>query len=308
MKLFRSLTATQRGIAIAIASAAIFGIWPPCLRGVYQDGGNATFTIIVMTWVRALSMAAFCAVTERKLFSTRKETREAFVGGIYQAVSLISAFVALQYIPGPLAIIIMLSHSFMLLLFLAARKEITLDIVTLVSTMSALGGLGLVLDIANQKSFNDVLGIGLAFLSAIAMLSRTYVYGKQTLERHPIVVGAENFLFAAAFCLPIVAYDFPHGPASTQGYMLMALGSIASTIGMFGMFYGISLLGAFRWSLFLKLEPIFTSLFSALLIGETLKLSQYLGVGIVIASLVAYQVADSRKKARIEAQKQMLAR
>lgn len=306
--LFRSLTVTQRGIVIAVLSAIVFGLWPPALRGVYQDGGNASFTIIVVTWVRGLSMAAFCAMTRRALFSTRKETKEAFIGGIYQAVSLIAAFEALHYIPGPIMIIILLSHTLMLLLFLAIRKEIELHFVTLAATVSALGGLALVLDIAHQDTSGSLLGIGLAFFSAVAIVSRAYVYGKQTAERHPIVVGAENFLFAAILCLPIALYEFPRGPATLEGYALMAVGSVASSLGMFGMFYGISLLGAFRWSLYIKLEPIFTSLFSAWLIGETLKASQYLGIAVVVASLVAYQVADSRRKARLEAQKQILAR
>jgi drug/metabolite transporter (DMT)-like permease len=55
------------------------------------------------------------------------------------------------------------------------------------------------------------------------------------------------------------------------------------------MFYAIRLLGSFQYSLMVKAEPVFTALLSALLAGEILTVSQYLGMALVIVSLIGYQ-------------------
>lgn len=306
MSLFRSLTATQRGIVIALLSAVVFGLWPPAVRGIYQEGGNPSFALIVTTWVRTLGLTVFCFATGKRVFASSKDIRIALTGAFFQSASIIALFVALNFVAGPVVIIILFSHTLMLLLFMAMRGEVKLDIVTCATTAAALGGLVLVLDIFHQKTEGSIVGYCLAFTAALATVSRLYVFGKQVAEKHPIVVGAEIYLVTACLVSLLALYDVPHAPHTLVGLGYTTLGSVVLTLGTFGMFYGISLLGSFRWSLLLKLEPIFTALFSALILGEFLKTSQYLGICVVIASLVTYQAFDSRRKARLEAQKQML--
>ena len=64
------------------------------------------------------------------------------------------------------------------------------------------------------------------------------------------------------------------------------------------MFYAISLLGSFDYSLLSKIEPVFTALFSFLLLGEILKPLQYLGMVIVLGSLAMYQIVSNVKTNR----------
>jgi hypothetical protein len=49
-------------------------------------------------------------------------------------------------------------------------------------------------------------------------------------------------------------------------------------------------------SLFAKTEPIFTTLFSIWILSEGLKTSQYLGMVLVIGSLMVHQFLSHRKK------------
>ena len=81
-----------------------------------------------------------------------------------------------------------------------------------------------------------------------------------------------------------------------MGYVWLALAAVSITLGSFGMFYAVSLIGSFRYSLFMKLEPVFTALFSIALVNEVLKPQQYIGMGIVISSLVIYQLSEQRRK------------
>lgn len=287
--------AMRLGMVCALISAILYGLWPPCARGVYAEGGNATLVMLVNTFLRAVVMGLFCVVKKQRLFATRTDFRQGLFGGLFQALAVIGIYKATEYLPGPVAIIIIFSHTLMLLFFMAWRREIKLDVITVSSTIIALIGLTFVVDVWHHQSGGHLIGILCAFGAAIATVMRLYVFGQQTKDRHPIVVGAENFISASVFLLPFIFIELPQLPTSRLGYGYLTLGSTTSVVATFSMFYGISLLGAFRYSLLLKMEPLFTALFSIFLIGEILKPQQYLGMIFVIGSLVLYQVFDHRR-------------
>jgi drug/metabolite transporter (DMT)-like permease len=62
------------------------------------------------------------------------------------------------------------------------------------------------------------------------------------------------------------------------------------------MFYGIAALGAFQYSLMAKLEPIFTALFSVIVLNQVLGFYQYLGIVLVVGSLSAYQLLQKKQQ------------
>lgn len=291
----RFLTPYRLGLLIAVFAAVAYGVWPAAVRGMYANGANPVFALLVMTWMRGLSMAIFCLATRKPMFSSPRDIRQGITGGIFQAITLISVYLALTYISGPLMIIIIFSHTLMLLFYMAWRGEIRLDAFTVVTTAIALAGLSLVLDLWHKQPSGNWWGILLSFIGALATVSRLYVYGHQTQERHPIVVGAENFMTAAILVSFAVFYELPHAPTATGwGYAL--LGGVALSAATAAMFYGIMLMGSFRWSLLAKMEPVFTSLFSAYFVNEVLALRQYVGIAIVLSSLTLYQIVDYRRK------------
>lgn len=287
----------QLGIVMAITTAIVFGVYPAAMRAAYAHGANASFMVIAATWSRALMLTFFCVIKGKALFQTRRDFKSAVTGGFFQAVSVLSIVSALLFLPGPLVILIVFTHTLMLLFYMALRREILLDTFTVCSTVVALFGLSLVLDVFHQQPTGNFIGMGLSFLAALATVSRLYIYGHQTKVRNPVVVGAENFLLAACFVLPSALVSKPQVATSLAGNLDALLACASLSLGTFGMFYGISILGSFRWSLFSKLEPVFTSVFSMLLLGEILKAQQYTGMLIVVGSLAFYQFIDQKRHA-----------
>jgi drug/metabolite transporter (DMT)-like permease len=287
--------ASLKGLLLALTTAAVFGVYPAATRALYADGGNVILAIVVIMWMRALGLLIACLPSRPKLFPTRAETRQAIRGGFLQAVSNLSLFAALTYLPGPLVLITLFSHTLMLLFFMAWKGEIRLDAVTIVTTVTALGGLTFVLDVWHAQQPGYLLGVGLALFSAIVVVFRFYLYGQQLRTRHPAAVGAENYLLSAIILMPVMLVFPPALPLHAVSYGWLFLAGASLALGSIGMFYGIAMMGAFRWSLFSKMEPIFTAAFSAVLIGEFLKPSQYIGMGVVLASLVLYQAADHKR-------------
>ena len=287
------------GMCLACATALIFGIYPPAARAVYADGGNAVFVILATTWTRACALAVFCCWRQQRMFATSQHTYQAIVGGFYQTLSIFGIIGSLAFLPGPVVIIIIFSHTLMLLFYLAWRGETRLDGLSLVTTVLALIGLSLVVNLWHGDPGRSWLGLSLAALAAIATASRLYVYGHQTKTRHPAVVGAESFLVAALLTLSALGVQSPHPPLSMAGlgWTLICCASLA--VGSFGMFYGIAWIGAFRWSLFSKLEPLFTTVFSVLLVHDILAPSQYLGIILVCASLASYQLMTHSRNLKL---------
>lgn len=289
------LSRTAIGILITIVSAIAYGAYPPAARGVYLDGGNATLVMIVTTWFRALTLAGFCLLTQRKFFISSEDKKSALAGGFFQSISIVGIFTSLLFLPGPLTIAIVFTHTLMQLFFMAWRKEIRLNFPILASTIIALMGLTFVLDIWHAQEMKWI-GVVLAFMSAMATASRMYVYGKQTQTKHAAIVGAEAFLVSAIFISFIALFNQPILPHSTSGYLWLAIASLSLALGTFAMFYGIAMIGPFSFSMFLKLEPIFTAIFSVLFIREILQWHQYAGVIAVVASLLAYQYFSTKIK------------
>lgn len=282
------------GICIAVVTAIVFGAYPAAVRGVYESGGNAVFMVIASTLTRAVFLSTYCLATKKPLFQSAEDAQKAFVGGFFQAVSVLGIFAGLVFLPGPLVLIIVFTHTLMLLLYMAWRGEIELDAFTVWTAVMALVGLSLVLDIWHVQPTSSLIGMAASFIAAVATVSRLYVYGHQTKTRSPAVVGAESFLVASLFTLVAALFQAPAMPASGVGQLFSVIACLSLSIGTFGMFYGISLLGSFQWSLFSKLEPIFTAIFSTLILHEVLAPYQYFGMIVVIISLVLYQIRTHR--------------
>lgn len=287
--------AARMGLLFAVLSAVSFGFYPAAARYAYAEGANASFMMLLTTGTRMLAFWIFCRLAGKKLFADRPALKSGIVGGFFQAVTVGCIFASLLYIPGPVMIIIVFTHTLMLLLFMAWKREVRLDAATLLTTLAALLGLSFVLDLWSAYHSYSPLGMVLAFVAALATGTRLYVYGREMKTRNPAVVGAENFIFAVVFLLPVAAVMTPVGPGNFTGYCFALLAGLTQAAATFSMFYGIQALGAFRFSLFLKLEPVFTALFSIVLLHEVLAWHQYAGIAAVLASLVTYQYIETRR-------------
>ncbi len=286
----------KAGVLIAIAACFAFSLYPPSARAAYADGANAAFVLLLTTLIRTAVLVGFCLKTGRRCFQTKIDTLSAIKGGIAQAVSILGIVVGLAYMQGPLVVIIVFTHTLMLLLYMAWRGEVKLDGPTLLTTVGALVGLVFALDLFGRESTVSLIGFSLVFMSAIATVCRLYVYGHETQSRDPAVIGAENFLVATGLMFLVLLWQVPAPPMHVSGWLWTIVSGLAFGGGTFGMFYAVAHLGAFRWSLLSKIEPVLTAILSAVLVGEYLRVSQYAGIGLVLVSLVGYHIWDYRIK------------
>ena len=285
------------GLLISIGSAMIFGLYPAAAKRVYLEGANPQFVILFTTCARALALIGFCIASGRRFIPEGKRVGPSFIGGLCQFGSIFGILSSLKYIPAPITIIVMFLHTIMLLVYSALKKEIVCGVKLGLITTAALVGVGLVVDAWHHLSSTNLIGCSLALFAAFTTAIRLYVFGKEVQEAHPIVVGSQVFLVAAICAAFWALFDGVVAPSTVEGFWWATLCSLALILGTFGMFYGIAQLGSFQWSLMAKLEPVFTASFAFLLLGETLNLSQYLGVLVILGSLIWYQISPEKSAA-----------
>jgi drug/metabolite transporter (DMT)-like permease len=236
-------------------------------------------------------MTLFCLISKRRLFKSLDDIKAGMQNGIFQTASIVGILGGMVFLPGPVVITIIFSYTTLLYLYLVFKKEEKLDFVTLLSVIAAFVGLGLVVGINNKLADLSYIGLGLSVFAALAAATRMYRYGEVLKHSDPAVIGAQTFVFVLIFSCFLFFYQVPVWPVSFQGWLWAGLAAFSLSLGTFGMFYGIKLIGSFKFAFFIKLEPIFGAVFSFLLIGETLNVVQYAGMAIVILSLCVYQIS-----------------
>ncbi len=283
------------GLFITIMAAFIFGFYPSATRGAYADGANITFIILLTTFYRMVALNAFCFFAKRKLFETRKKIIDGAENGFFQTASIVGILGAMAYLPGSVVITIMFSHTILLYFFLIFKKREKFSYTLSFIILIALLGLSLTTGIIEENFVFSGIGFALAFMAALATSTRIYRYENQMKDSDPALVGAETFIFTMLFCILIAFYQFPVLPQTLTGWMWSHISGISLALGSFGIFYGISMIGAIRFGVYAKLEPVFGAILAYFLIGEILQPFQYVGIALVILSLIAFQLIRNNR-------------
>ncbi len=292
------MSSTAIGILLTCVTSLMYGAYAPAARGAYIEGASVVFVILLTTFMRGGGLFLWCVVKKIPLFTTAQDTVNAFKCGFVQALSIVGNIGALMYLPAPVSVMILFTNTLMLLFYMIWRKEMESNRWLILTTFTALIGLTLVIDFWHAHGEYHILGYGFAILGAVATATRFYVFGKLMKSKPPIAVGAETFVTAFVFLGLLMIYQIPIAPQTTQGWWFVALSALGLTVGSFTMFWGIARIGPFYFSLYNKIEPIWAAVFSVILLHEVLKPGQYMGVVIVIVSLVSYQIWDHRHQKR----------
>ncbi|MBL8639135.1 MAG: DMT family transporter [Alphaproteobacteria bacterium] len=292
------MSSTAIGILLTCVTSLMYGVYAPAARGAYIEGANVVFVILLTTFMRGGGLFLWCVVKKIPLFTTAQDTVNAFKCGFVQALSIVGNIGALMYLPAPVAVMILFTSTLMLLFYMIWRKEMESNRWLILTTFTTLIGLTFVINLWYAQGEYHILGYGFAILGAVATATRLYVFGKLMKSKPPIAIGAETFVTAFVFLGLLMIYQIPIAPQTMQGWWFVALSGLGLTVGSFTMFWAISRIGPFYFSLYNKIDPIWGAVFSVILLHEVLKPGQYIGVVIVIASLVSYQIWDHRHQKR----------
>lgn len=286
--------AARQGYILIFLAALAYSLYPSGARLSYQHGANPTFLIVATTLARTCALVWAARVAGAPLREISTGLSGAFGAGLLQALTIVAIMCSLDYLPGPVMCTILFTHTLMLLGILYLRGEATVSWLAVGSSVVALVGIALVVDVLHNLSGSSGVGVLWAALAAVCSANRLYMYGKQVERGAAEVVGARAFIVASA-CMPLVAlWETPQIPHTVRGVVGVLLASFSLASGTVLFFIALKKIGSFRSSLMLKSEPIFNVITAWLILGERLSFTQYLGIALVMGSLIVYQYGEAR--------------
>ena len=281
-----------RALAMGLAFAVIWSSAYATARVIVADAAPLLSLAIRFTISGALALAVGLALGQR-LRLTPAQWRATLIFGLCQnAIYLGLNFVAMQWIEASLAAIIASTMPLLVAALgwmLFGERIRPLGIVGLLTGMA---GVALIMT-ARMQGGAAPLGLALCLIAALALaLATLMMRGASSGGNLWIVVGLQMWVGAALLWVAALGFEPWRLTASPAWMLAMAyqivMPGIVATVLWFGL---VARIGAVKASTFHFLNPFFGVLIAAVLLGEAVRLTDMIGVVIVMAGILAVQIS-----------------
>jgi len=278
-------TSVGRATLLIVVSALSFGSIS-VLTVLTTSAGVPLLT--AMAWryvVGAVLLGAVTQVKQIRSLPKRRIAQLALIGGVGQALITYLSLHALEYIPvGPLAFLFYTYPAWVALLAAIRRTE-RLTAIRVFALLLALTGVAIMIGAPTERlnPIGVMLALGSALLYSVYLPALEHVQDgiPAMLSTFLLIVGAAiSFAIAALFAGEL---SIPSGTAVWSNIFLLAL--VSTVIAFSTLIKGLSVLGPVRTAIIATVEPFFTALLGALVLGNQFGAATLLG-GILIAAAV----------------------
>ena len=281
------------GLACAFISASLYAIATLSAALAYDAGSNPATVIWIRFLFSSLTLFLVAAALRRPLRPARRDW-PALLGIALGAFGTTNGYLtSVAFIPVSLAVLIF--YTFPLLVGIAEplleRRPIGARMLT--CSVLAFGGLALALG----PSFETLDWRGI-LLAAVASASGLIAFlSTRRLSARADSIGSSAITLALCFlamCLVLPLTSRFALPTGTLGWLGLAAAAVLFMAAYFLQLLALRLAPAGPVALIFNVEPALTVVLAWLILSTTLSLLQALGVGLVIAALVA--AASGRRR------------
>lgn len=273
------------GIILLILSATAFSVSVIAASFALKKGIDVSTSNAVRYLMATVMLLVFAHLRGRSLFLP---PRQRYIGlglGIPVFLTGFGYIGATQYIPVSLAVLIFYTSPFLVAIMARYFDNDPFTLAKMVALITAFMGLMLTIEFKQTIAF-DWRGIGYAFMGAmgaalvVAVSSHTMrTADTQALNLHCVAAGAVVFTIFALIT------GVSGWPEIQSCWPVLAISSLAITVGYITVFAGIEILGSVRSAMLMNLEPVITIMLAVLLLGEKLGVKQVLGAGLVLMGI-----------------------
>lgn len=283
------------GLAFAALAALCYGSIPSFVRLAYASGADALGVMCLRSFFTAIWVAAIARYTGKALLPPR-DLRWTGIGlGIIWMAGAWSYVVSFGRISIGLAVTIfyLFPLNVALLTKLWEREPIApYRVLCLV-----LGFIGIALAVGASYDRLDLLGVCLAFVSALSVSSNMMVGQRMMRRTNPqAVLFMMTGTAAIGFILTAIAIGCRF-PTTTLGWFGLGTATTLFCAAITFFYTAISMLGPLRTAMMCNLEPVVAVIVAYLILGEAQGPVQILGIAIVIFAIAWMQVGDRRARA-----------
>ncbi|HXG72718.1 MAG TPA: DMT family transporter [Gemmatimonadaceae bacterium] len=255
--------------------------------------------VTAMAWryvVGAILLSIVAQPWRMRSYPSRKIAQLLLIGGCGQALITYLSLHALEYIPvGPLAFLFY-TYPAWVTLIAAVRGSEKLTTTRVVALSLALAGVVVMVGAPAAEKLNPIgvalaLGSALLYSAYLPALNAIQSGMPAMLSTFLLVVGAgTTFLLSALLTGKLY---LPDTMAPWVNIFLLAL--VSTVIAFSALIRGLAVLGPVRTAIISTVEPFFTAILGALVIGNPLTVATLFG-GILIAAAVLLLQWSSRRR------------
>ncbi len=272
------------GIALALASAASFGVMPVFAKLVYDDGAEPIGVLAVRFALAAAVLLAVARARGEALPRGRTAATLVALGAVGYVGMSLCYFFALERISAGLTSLLLYFYPALVIVlgavFLRQRARPAALACVAVATVGTVLTIG---PVQGGQGLGVVLGLGSALVYATYILVSSRVHGVGAFATAATVLSA-----GAVVMTSVAAVTRPELPSRPVAWL--ALGGVAlfgGVIAVTTFFAALALLGPSDTSVVSTVEPVVSIAVAALLLGERLGPVQVLGGAVVLLAVAA---------------------
>ncbi len=211
-----------------------------------------------------------------------------FIGVLF-AGNVFLLFKAIEAMAVPLAILTYFTYPLLTGLIAAATGIERLGLAGMLAALAAFAGLALM--IGAHPGGVALAGVAFALLSSCTRVWILFLTRVKLTGADPRLVSLWSLIAATVVFVAAALVTLNWQPPVTGlGWFALIGSSLASATAVLMIFVSTLRIGAFRTALFMNLEPLLTTIGSAIVLGEIITPLQALGGAVMIAALVAFQM------------------
>lgn len=249
------------------------------------------YTLLTARFLLASVLLLFvCLPTMRKnIFSDRTLLRDALIlGALNNALYLGLTFTSLRYISPELVVVVVSCAPFLTSIIAGILGVERIGIRVIVGILIGFCGV-LVIALARPIGALDPTGLGLAFLGTVSFAAATVFYRNRATLHSPQQVNFWQSVIATALLIPLAIYQATQGnvtlPLLPLGAVVAYLAIVVTIGGMWMWLYLIRRSGATTASTYHLANPFCGLLLSYLVLGSEFKLTDLIGIAIIVFGL-----------------------
>ena len=291
--MLRSEKRTAVAIAFVVLASVGFGSISTLTTIVIRAG---TPLISAMFWRYMVALVVMCAVVgithrDRLVFSLKLLV----IGGLSQAFLTYLSLSALNYISvAPLAFLFYTYPAWVTVVS-AIRGLDRITPVRIIALISSLAGVAVIVGSPFESRLN-VIGVALALGSAVTYGIMLPWVSEVQRGIDPMVAALHIAVGAAvAFGVGAIAQHAMTLPTSRDAIFGILMLALASTVGGFWLLLaGMARIGPVRTAIVATVEPFFTMLLGAMVLGDKLNARTAIGGALIATAVIVLQRASAR--------------
>ena len=281
--------ASIRQIGPALLGAFSFACADVLIKVTFRAGADALTASTLRGIVGLAFLMLWLRFAQKSAPVTPRARRIALALGILFAANVFLVFKAVEAIEVPIAILTYFVYPLLTGISAAAVGLEPLSWKGAVAALIAFVGLGVML--GAHPGGLALAGVVAALAAAacrvlLLLLTRALLQGVDPLAITLYSMVSSTVLFGLA---SLVLLDW-QPPATVLGWVAVIALGISVMGGILGVFASTGRIGPFRTALFMNLEPLLTTIGSAVVLDEVITPVQALGGAVMLGALVAFQL------------------